>query len=63
MGRNLVAGERLTSLGTALALGMMQCTSIGTGVGPLLPTWVLRNPFAGVIDVRWYWYFYCFEPV
>ena len=48
---NLVAGERLTSLGTALALGMMQCTrALGTGVGPLLPTWVLpRNPFAGVL--------------
>ena len=46
---NLVAGERLSAMSTALALGVMQSVrAIGTGIGPLLPARLLpRNPLVG----------------
>ena len=46
---NLVAGERLSALSVAVAIGVMQCVrAVGTGVGPLMPTSVIpRDPRVG----------------
>ena len=46
---NLVAGERLSALSVAVAIGVMQCVrAVGTGIGPLMPTSVIpRDPRVG----------------
>lgn len=46
---NLVAGNRLSPLSVAVAIGVMQCVrAIGTGIGPLMPSRILpRDPRVG----------------
>ena len=46
---NLVAGQRLSTLSLAVAIGAMQCVrAVGTGIGPLMPVHILpRDPRVG----------------
>ena len=48
---NLVAGPRLSFTTMAIAIGIMQCVrAIGSGIGPLLPEWIMpRNSLVGPI--------------
>ncbi len=48
---NLVAGARLSFTSLAIAIGIMQCTrAIGSGIGPLLPEWIMpRNTLIGTL--------------